>query len=104
MVLNIHSPIAKLSIGISEADRASLFEAFHRGSNVSNIQGTGLGLSIVKRCVDLHSGSISITSEIGVGTSFVVNLPIAEPTACEPEVSTNLVCEQIDNKSFHELN
>lgn len=101
---NITFRVSDCGIGIAEADRASLFEAFHRGSNVSNIQGTGLGLSIVKRCVDLHGGSISVTSEIGVGTSFIVNLPIAEPTACEPEVSTNLECEQTDNKSLHELN
>jgi two-component system, sensor histidine kinase and response regulator len=63
-------------IGISNVDRANLFSAFHRGSNVSNIQGTGLGLSIVKRCVDLHGGTIDVTSEVGVGSTFIVNLPI----------------------------
>jgi signal transduction histidine kinase len=82
-------------IGISKADRANLFSAFHRGSNVSNIQGTGLGLSIVKRCVDLHGGTIDVTSEVGVGSTFIVNLPINNLTnsdrdsASSPELILN---------------
>jgi signal transduction histidine kinase len=68
--------IADRGIGISNEDRVRLFESFHRGNNVSNIPGTGLGLSIVKRCVDLHGGTIDLTSEIDVGTTFIVNLPL----------------------------
>jgi signal transduction histidine kinase len=41
-------------IGIPEADREWLFNAFHRGQNVDGRPGTGLGLVIVKRCVDLY--------------------------------------------------
>jgi K+-sensing histidine kinase KdpD len=41
-------------IGIPEADREWLFNAFQRGHNVDDRPGTGLGLVIVKRCVDLH--------------------------------------------------
>jgi signal transduction histidine kinase len=63
-------------IGISPEDRARLFQSFHRGNNVSNIQGTGLGLSIVKRCVELHQGEITFTSEIEIGTTFIVKLPL----------------------------
>jgi signal transduction histidine kinase len=73
---NVTFQVSDRGIGISAEDRASLFEAFHRGSNVSNIQGTGLGLSIVKRCVDLHAGTIELTSEVGVGSTFTVTLPI----------------------------
>ena len=63
-------------IGIPAQDIEQLFHSFHRGSNVENISGTGLGVSIVKQCVDLHSGEISVTSEVGIGTTFVVTLPI----------------------------
>jgi signal transduction histidine kinase len=69
--------IADRGIGISDEDRVRLFESFHRGNNVSNIPGTGLGLSIVKRCVDLHGGTIDLTSEVNVGTTFIVNLPLS---------------------------
>ncbi|MFN6497501.1 MAG: ATP-binding protein [Nostoc sp. DedQUE01] len=63
-------------IGIPEADQARLFESFYRASNVQSIQGTGLGLVIVKRCVDAHGGQISFTSQVGVGTTFTVILPL----------------------------
>ncbi|MCX6854988.1 MAG: HAMP domain-containing sensor histidine kinase [Verrucomicrobia bacterium] len=63
-------------IGIPEIDRPHLFEAFHRATNVGDIPGTGLGLVIVKRCVDIHSGSIDVQSEVGKGTTFIVRLPV----------------------------
>lgn len=62
-------------IGIPLEDQERLFESFHRASNVKNIPGTGLGLAIVKRCVDIQGGAISVTSEVGVGTTFTVTLP-----------------------------
>jgi len=63
-------------IGIPEADRSHLFEAFHRASNVGQTQGTGLGLLIVKRCVELLDGSISFESREGLGTTFTVRVPV----------------------------
>ncbi len=69
-------------IGIPPADQARLFEAFYRCSNVGEIPGTGLGLVIVKRCVELHGGSLTIDSEVGRGTTFTVRLPLfASPQA-----------------------
>jgi PAS domain S-box-containing protein len=65
-------------IGIAPEDRQQLFEPFYRGKNIRSIPGTGLGLVVVKKCVDLHGGSIEITSEVGRGTSCLVSLPIAE--------------------------
>src|SRR5580704_4808330 len=63
-------------IGIPEADREWLFNAFHRGHNVHDRPGTGLGLAIVKRCVDLHDGKINVESKLGVGTVVTVRLPM----------------------------
>ena len=63
-------------IGIPEADREWLFNAFHRGHNVYGRPGTGLGLVIVKRCVDLHDGKINVESKLGEGTVVTVRLPI----------------------------
>jgi PAS domain S-box-containing protein len=63
-------------IGIPEADREWLFNAFHRGHNVDDRPGTGLGLVIVKRCVDLHGGKIKVDSKLGEGTVVTVRLPI----------------------------
>ena len=67
--------VADRGIGVPAHDVPRLFESFHRASNVGNIPGTGLGLAIVKRSVELHSGSISVTSVLGEGTVFVVTIP-----------------------------
>ena len=63
-------------IGIPEADREWLFNAFHRGHNVGDRPGTGLGLVIVKHCVDLHGGKILVESKSGEGTTVTVRLPM----------------------------
>jgi PAS domain S-box-containing protein len=61
-------------IGIPAADLPRLFESFHRGTNVGNIQGTGIGLHIVKECVELHRGTIEVQSAAGEGATFHVRL------------------------------
>jgi len=66
--------VADQGIGIPQADLPRLFESFHRGTNVGNIQGTGMGLHIVKECVDLHRGTIAVESEPGQGATFHVLL------------------------------
>jgi len=63
-------------IGIPVGEQTKLFDSFYRASNVGNISGTGLGLAIVKKSVDLHNGSIAVESEVGLGTIFVVTLPL----------------------------
>lgn len=63
-------------IGIPQEDRSHLFDPFYRGRNVSNILGSGLGLAIVKKYVELLKGQIIFNSEIGVGSTFTVILPL----------------------------
>ena len=47
--------------------------------------GTGLGLSIVKSLVELHGGSIDVRSELGIGTTFTISLPVAAGGALVPD-------------------
>ena len=63
-------------IGISKKDFKHLFEPFHRGVNVGEVSGTGLGLSVLQKAVELHQGKIEIESEINIGSTFKVTLPI----------------------------
>lgn len=63
-------------IGIPPSEISRLFESFFRGSNVGTIGGTGMGLAIVKKCVELHGGTITVNSQLGVGTTFTVILPL----------------------------
>ena len=70
----LHITVKDSGIGISPEDLAELFEPFHRGQNVENIQGTGFGLAIVQRTLELLGGSIEVRSEIGEGSEFIVKL------------------------------
>ncbi|MEH2101987.1 MAG: PAS domain S-box protein [Nostoc sp.] len=63
-------------IGILPEEQQNLFEPFYRASNVGNTPGTGLGLAIVNNCIDIHRGRISFASQVGVGTTFRVELPL----------------------------
>lgn len=63
-------------IGIPADELEHLFEPFHRCRNATDIPGTGLGMAIVKRCVDVHHGSLTVDSRPGVGSHFRVSLPL----------------------------
>jgi len=63
-------------IGIPAADLKRLFEPFHRADNVGTIAGTGLGLTIAKESVELHAGTIAVESQVGIGTTFTVRIPL----------------------------
>jgi signal transduction histidine kinase len=71
--------VSDTGIGIPVEDRAKLFTEFFRAENAKAMEevGTGLGLAIVKDIVDQLGGRIFMESEQGVGTIFVVHLPIA---------------------------
>jgi PAS domain S-box-containing protein len=68
--------IQDAGIGIPLDAQAHLFEAFYRANNVDGVPGTGLGLSVVKQAVDLHAGTIEVDSEVDVGTTFTVTIPL----------------------------
>jgi len=72
---NIVFRVADQGIGIPEDDLKILFTNFHRAKNVGGIAGTGLGLHIVKKSVDNLLGTITVQSEVNVGTTFTVTLP-----------------------------
>jgi PAS domain S-box-containing protein len=70
--------VADTGIGIPEEERSRLFERFFRTSNATRqaIQGTGLGLAITKAIAESHGGSVQVESAEGVGSTFVVELPV----------------------------
>jgi signal transduction histidine kinase/ligand-binding sensor domain-containing protein/CheY-like chemotaxis protein len=66
--------------GIAAEHLPHLFDRFYQvdGSRTRKGAGNGIGLALVKELVDLHEGSIGVTSEVGRGTAFVIQLPLLE--------------------------
>jgi signal transduction histidine kinase len=75
-------------IGIDGEELDYVFDRFKRMATAEKkkIKGTGLGLTIVKEIVNAHQGKVWVESKVGVGSTFIVTLPIDQvPAASEPE-------------------
>ena len=69
--------ITDSGIGISPADQAYIFDKFYRSSSLGeDYEGSGLGLSIVRSVIEKHQGRVWVNSEIGVGSTFSIVLPV----------------------------
>ncbi|PHV61077.1 PAS domain S-box protein [Cyanobacterium aponinum] len=69
--------IEDTGIGIKKEDTSKLFQSFVQldASLNRQFEGTGLGLVLVKQILDLHGGKVELTSELGVGSCFMVDFP-----------------------------
>ncbi len=84
-------------IGISPENIKKLFQPFMQVDSALNrqYQGTGLGLALTKRIVDLHGGRVGLTSEVGVGSCFTIDLPyqtsmnLPQPPKSEADLNPN---------------
>ena len=65
-------------LGMTKTAQNRIFEKFYREhtGDLHNVKGHGLGLSYVKRIVDDHNGQISVESEKGVGSTFIIKMPL----------------------------
>jgi signal transduction histidine kinase len=75
--------------GIPSTELPHIFEPFYRGGDAlaRQIHGNGLGLSLVKRIVVAHGGRVTVDTRTGVGSSFTISLPAAEPDASSTSVA-----------------
>jgi signal transduction histidine kinase/CheY-like chemotaxis protein len=76
----IRLAVIDTGIGINSADLDKLFQPFMQVDIALNRQhnGTGLGLALVKGMVEMHGGTVQVRSEVGVGSQFIVDLPIPQ--------------------------
>lgn len=66
--------------GIPEDEQDRIFERFYRGrNNTPECTGTGLGLAIVQELIAQHGGQVSLHSQVGKGSVFVLQFPLAQP-------------------------
>lgn len=78
--------VSDTGIGIPESAQPLLFEKFQQLENVRRreYQGTGLGLALTKQLIELHGGSIKVSSRVGVGSRFTVRIPLQRRDGSTP--------------------
>jgi signal transduction histidine kinase/ActR/RegA family two-component response regulator len=86
----IRLAVIDTGIGINSTDLQKLFQPFMQVDTALNRQhnGTGLGLALVKGIVEMHGGSVLVRSELGIGSQFIVDLPIPPG---QPDANGNIV-------------
>jgi signal transduction histidine kinase/DNA-binding response OmpR family regulator/ABC-type xylose transport system substrate-binding protein len=72
---NLRVSIADTGQGISDQDRAHIFEWFYQGDQGAVAKGSGMGLALAQGLARLHQGQLTFSSQLGHGTTFVVTLP-----------------------------
>ncbi|MFV0573659.1 MAG: ATP-binding protein [Xanthomarina gelatinilytica] len=106
-LFSVRFEIEDNGIGISEEKQNQLFESFSQGSIQINRKygGTGLGLSIVKGLIQILKGTISLKSELGMGSKFMFELPLkySEKVKTEEVVNYFKDISEIDLKNINIL-
>ncbi|MFN2130991.1 MAG: GAF domain-containing protein [Anaerolineae bacterium] len=76
---SVRADVIDEGIGIAQDNLTRIFERFYQvdGSSKRRFRGTGLGLAIVKEIIDAHGGTITVSSEIGTGSTFSFTVPVA---------------------------
>jgi len=71
--------------GIASEGLEHIFQPFERlGAEQTEVEGTGLGLALSKRLIEAMDGRIGVDSQVGVGSTFWIELPVSEAPAAEP--------------------
>ncbi len=75
----MRTSIIDTGFGIHKDYHSEVFEAFDRlGRETMEIEGTGLGLTISRQLIELMGGRIGFTSEVNKGSTFWINVPLAD--------------------------
>jgi signal transduction histidine kinase len=73
--------------GIPRDELAAVFDKYKRGRDSAAVEGSGLGLFIVKSIVDAHGGTVEVESCVGVGSTFIVRLPLGAAAECTDRIA-----------------
>ncbi len=76
-----HLHIRDNGIGFDKKHARTIFNLFEKLHSKDDYEGTGIGLAIAKKIVEKHRGNIQVFSSLGVGTEFVISLPLVQKSA-----------------------
>jgi signal transduction histidine kinase len=93
--------VSDTGVGIDATELPHIFERFYRGAQANEARGSGsgLGLAIVRSIVDMHRGTVTVSSRLGVGTTFVVTLPRDPRAGEEPSTAGQGPAVVVDSSS-----
>ncbi len=87
---NIHMEVSDTGPGIAKEKQSGIFEPFNRlGHEASEIEGTGIGLVITRELLRMMGGDMGFESEVGKGSTFWIEIPLAKEQANETESESN---------------
>jgi len=100
--LRLVCTVTDTGMGIAEENLEYIFQSFVQAGNdmVRRFGGTGLGLAITKRLIELQGGQITVSSEIGKGTTFRFQIPVQKSELTKSENEVISPQEEIDAKSL----
>lgn len=100
----IELKVADNGVGIPEEHVSHIFDRFYRAGSASEQQygGTGIGLALTKELVELHRGTIGVTSELGVGTTVTVRIPLGKEHLREDQIIAGEM-QQVELHSYQEM-
>ena len=79
--------------GFKETSTKKIFDRFYHkgGNNDSYEKGFGIGLSLAKNLIEVHKGFISVTSKPGIGSKFIISLPLKDDVYLNEEKADNVI-------------
>lgn len=92
--------------GIAKDEIDKIFNRFYRSGSEDEDTGTGIGLAFTKNLVELHKGTITVSSELGKGSNFSVSIPVNKSAYTKTEISSKYIIpdESISGSSKVSLN
>src|SRR6202011_4211944 len=96
--------VGDTGVGIPVEHHTRIFDEFYQvdSATTRQVEGTGLGLSLTRRIVELHGGTMGLTSEPGVGAVFTIRLPVAGLVTSDGHRHNRILLVE-DNRSNREL-
>ena len=87
--------VSDRGLGIAPSEQERIFEPFYRGKEIAaaQIRGNGLGLSLVKHIIAAHGGRVSVESNVGQGSMFILHLPILTAAEIPAETTAEYVIQ-----------